>query len=257
MHLRRERFMATQRLSLTALSLLAANLIPLLGVMFAGWSLFELVVLYWLENLVIGAINVLRMATCSPDIEHLRLAQQTAASGAEKPKQVSDLAADLSAVAHVTAGGHHLMKLFFIPFFSVHYGMFCLVHGVFIFVLLGGGGPFGMGPEPFGGLRFQVVSVLSGGLWVALLGLVVSHLFSYIYYFLYLGEYRRTNAAMLMMAPYGRIVVLHVAILFGAFATHLLGQPLVLLLLLIVGKTLLDWSLHRREHRVEDTLHTR
>lgn len=249
--------MPTKRLSLTALALLAANLIPLLGVMFVGWSLFEVVILYWLENLVIGAINVLRMATCAPDIEHLRLAQQAAAAGAETPKQASDLAADLSAVAHVTAVGHHLIKLFFIPFFTVHYGMFCLVHGVFIFVLLGGDGMIGVGPGPFGDLLSRVTSVLSGGLWIALLGLVVSHLFSYIYYFLYLGEYRRTNVAVLMMAPYGRIVVLHVAILFGAFATHLLGQPLVLLLLLIVGKTLLDWSLHQREHRVEDTLHTR
>lgn len=249
--------MPTKRPSLTALALLAANLIPLLGVMFAGWSLFEVVILYWLENLVIGAINVLRMATCAPDIEHLRLAQQAATAGAEKPKQASDSSADLSALANVTAVGHHLIKWFFIPFFTVHYGMFCLVHGVFIFVLLGGDGMIGMGPGPFGGLYSRVTSVLSNGLWIALWGLVVSHLFSYIYYFLYLGEYRRTNVAMLMMAPYGRIVVLHVAILFGAFATHLLGQPLVLLLLLIVGKTLLDWSLHQREHRVEDTLHTR
>lgn len=241
--------MPEHRLTLTAMALLAANLIPLLGVLFAGWSLLEVVVLYWLENLVIGAINVLRMATCSPDIEHLRLAQEAAASDAETPAKMQEVASNLAAAAHVTTFGHHLIKLFFIPFFSVHYGMFCLVHGVFIFVLLGGNGMIGMGPGPFGGLSSHVTSVLSGGLWLALLGLVVSHLFSYVYYFLYLGEYRRTNVAMLMMAPYGRIVVLHVAILFGAFATHLLGQPMILLLLLILGKTILDWSLHQREHR--------
>lgn len=243
--------MPEHRLTLTALALLAANLIPLLGVLFAGWSLLEVVVLYWLENLVIGAINVLRMATCSPDIEHLRLAQEAAASDAETPAKMQEIASNLAAAAQVTAFGHHLMKLFFIPFFSVHYGMFCLVYGVFIFVLLGGNGMIGMGPGPFGGLSSHVTSVLSGGLWLALLGLVVSHLFSYIYYFLFMGEYRRANVAMLMMAPYGRIVVLHVAILFGAFATHLLGQPMVLLLLLILGKMMLDWSLHQREHRTQ------
>ena len=52
-----------------------------------------------------------------------------------------------------------------------------------------------------------------------------------------------------MMAPYGRIVVLHIAILFGAFAIMALGSPLFLLVLLIVGKIALDLKLHRRSHQ--------
>jgi hypothetical protein len=35
-------------------ALIAANLVPLGGVLFAGWSAFEVVFLYWLENLIIG-----------------------------------------------------------------------------------------------------------------------------------------------------------------------------------------------------------
>ena len=39
-------------------------------------------------------------------------------------------------------------KLFFIPFFIFHYGMFCFVHGVFLFAIFDReGGGF----EPFGG----------------------------------------------------------------------------------------------------------
>jgi hypothetical protein len=243
--------MPQYRLSLTGAALLAANLIPLLGVLFAGWSLLEVVTLYWLENLVIGAINILRMATCSPDAEHLRLARQVASSNAAR--SLKDAAENAAEATHVTAVGHHAMKLLFIPFFAVHYGIFWAVHGVFIFALLGDGGLFAFRVGPFGDLSSSVKTLLAGGLWLGLLGSIVSHLFSFFYYFLYRGEYRKTNVAVLMMAPYGRIFVLHVAILLGAFAIHLLGQPIILLLLLILGKTALDWSLHQAEHPMEIT----
>ena len=52
-----------------------------------------------------------------------------------------------------------------------------------------------------------------------------------------------------MVAPYGRIVVLHLAIIFGAFATMALGSPVYLLAILIVGKIMLDLKFHNRAHR--------
>jgi hypothetical protein len=241
------------RLTPSAVALLAANLVPLLGVMFAGWSLLEVVALYWIENLVIGGINVLKMATSAPDPEYLLEREQNILTGELGPPKPP------SPHTAVTTAGHHLVKLLFIPFFAFHYGMFCMVHGVFIFALLGDQGPFGLGQGPFGGLQQEVLALLSGGTLIAILGLIGSHLFSYGYHFLYRGEFRRTNVGLLMMAPYGRIVVLHVAILFGAFATHLLGQPMILLILLIIGKTMLDWTMHQRVHRAlgdETVLHT-
>lgn len=230
------------RIPFSALALTLANLVPLVGVVFAGWSLLEVVALYWLENLIIGAINVLQMATVAPTAEYSL--PQVDEGDRLSPTEPSPPEGKVT----LTAVGHHLSKLFFIPFFVVHYGMFCLVHGVFVFALLGGKGPFAPGPGPFGGLQQPVAALLTGAMWFALIGLIASHLYSYFYHFLYRGEFRRTHVAALMAAPYGRIVVLHVAILFGAFATQLLGQPMFLLLLLIVGKTILDWRLHQRQH---------
>ena len=51
------------------------------------------------------------------------------------------------------------------------------------------------------------------------------------------------------MAPYGRIVVLHLAIIFGAFATMLLGSPVFLLVILVLGKIILDLKMHFRAHQ--------
>ena len=53
---------------------------------------------------------------------------------------------------------------------------------------------------------------------------------------------------MLMSAPYKRIIVLHLAILFGGWGVLALGSPLPVLVILVVLKTALDLKLHLKEH---------
>ena len=84
-------------------TLLIANVLPLFGVLFLGWKIFPLLVLFWLENVVVGVFNVFKMLVASP-----------------------------------TSPGQWVAKLGMIPFFCFHYGMFTLVHGIFVFVLFGG-----------------------------------------------------------------------------------------------------------------------
>ena len=43
--------------------LVVANLVPLVGVLWFGWSLTTIVALYWLENGVVGAFAIARIAT--------------------------------------------------------------------------------------------------------------------------------------------------------------------------------------------------
>ncbi len=224
---------------LPALILIGANLIPLAGVLFWDWSLFQVVALYWLENVMLGALNLLRMLLSSPGREAFAAMQ---VKGRPAPALPMDDKAARTA--------NNVMKCFLMPFFTVHYGIFCFVHGMFVFVLLGkdkGAGHGGM----FSGLPALVEKAAAeGGLW-AVAALAGSHLFSFVYHFLIGGEYRRTSAPLLMMAPYGRIVVLHIAILFGAFAIMALGSPIFLLILLVAGKTILDLTMHLRSHRGE------
>lgn len=188
--------------------LILANLIPLFGALLWGWSILEIVALYWAENLVIGLFTVLRIMAVAPP----------------------------NAPAGLLAG-----KLGLSAFFSVHYGIFCLVHGVFVFSLLGGNRGFG-GPK-------VVLELFGGYLKWALLALVVSHGVSFVRNYLGKGENRETDINAQMFAPYPRIVVLHLAILFGAFVVMAFGQPVLLLAILVIGKTILDLQLHRRAHR--------
>ncbi len=51
--------------SLSSLSLLAANLIPLAAVLFADWRIGDVMLLFWAESAVIGFYNLLKMARIS------------------------------------------------------------------------------------------------------------------------------------------------------------------------------------------------
>ncbi len=182
----------------TGLLLVLANFVPLFGALFWGWSILEIVAVYWAENLVIGGFTLLRILAARP---------------------------------HDAIRGHFIGNLFTGAFFTVHYGIFCLVHGVFVFSLLGDG--------KTGKAVFQ-----GGFLW-ALLALVLSHGVSFVRGYLLAGDWRGTTAQTQMFAPYPRIVVLHLTILLGAFAVQALGSPVWMLVILVVGKTLLDLALHR------------
>lgn len=216
-------------------ALVAVNALPLIGVVLFDWRAFDVVFLYWLENVIIGVINLLKILTCAPDAETLR--EQLAASGNDE--QV----AALEKRAATGRGIVHATKVFFAPFFAVHYGIFCTVHGVFVCVLLGGGGP---GAAPYAP---ALEAIGRPGIQIAAAAMAASHLVSYFVNFLGRGEYRRSLPPTQMIQPYGRVIVLHLAILGAGFLTAALGSPIWLLVLVVVGKTLLDLALHLREHK--------
>ena len=83
----------------------------------------------------------------------------------------------------------------------------------------------------------------------AFAALFASHGVSFVLNFLLGPERQETNLKQLMSAPYGRIFVLHITIIAGGIAVIALGQPIGLLLVLVLVKLGLDVSLHLREHR--------
>jgi len=137
-------------------------------------------------------------------------------------------------------------KLFIVPFFCFHYGLFTLVHGVFVFSLFGG--------KRYGAEGLWVSDLLTMAarefhLWLPIAALLASHLFSFFWNYLYRGEYRRVSLPILMFSPYARVVVLHVTILVGGFGAMALGSPLWALIILLGLKIGIDLAAHLKEHR--------
>jgi hypothetical protein len=167
--------------------LLAANLVPVAGVLLWDWSVFALIVLFWMENVIVGVFFALRMLCADPRDPALWAA-----------------------------------KLFMVPFFCFHYGMFTAIHGVFVFTLFGGKA------YPVQDLRVLEPAARAAaelGLWLPLAALLASHGFSFLWNYLYRGELRHAQLSRLMAKPYGRVVVLHVAIILGGIAAMASSSP--------------------------------
>jgi hypothetical protein len=198
-----------------------------------NWDAFEIVALYWLENVVIGLLHLLKMATCDPDPHQLDMSALGYREADIKEIQAGGWKVDLSLAA---------MKSFFGLFFLLHYGGFCYGHGTFVFLIFDKGSlPSTLGEA----WQFLEREHLFWGV-AALLG---SHLVSYFTNFIGRGEFRRVLPNRLMLQPYARIAVLHVAIIFGGFIVELLDSPLPLLVALIAGKTALDLAFHFHERQ--------
>jgi Family of unknown function (DUF6498) len=231
----------------SAIVLVAFNLIPLAGVLFWGWNVATLLVLYWVENGIVGILNVpkilLARGPAEPGVGALRINGRVS---------TSNVGAAI--------------------FFLIHYGIFWVVHGIFVFSLpafasfaSGGFGGFGDGsiqqlvPDGAGGFVLGSLDPTSSAsvrwpdmtavAWGAL-GLAISHGSSFVVNDLGRREYLRVSPGRQMFAPYGRLVILHLAILLGAFVSLVIGSPVGALVVLVILKTIVDLTLHLREHGV-------
>lgn len=235
---------AFARHRLTSLALVFSNVIPLIGVLFFGWLVFDVVLLYWIENVIIGVFNLVKIICCFPSVDGDADQSSEASPSNLGVKTTAQQQAAEAAQASMESGlGSQLIKFFLVPFFTFHYGMFCFVHGVFIVNILD--------PETEGlGNPFAAASELLRFAWfaIAVLGMLVSHGVSLIHNFFLKGKYRHTHPFILMFSPYGRIVLLHIVILFGAFLTMALGSPIWLLVLFVVLKTIFDLAIHLAAH---------
>lgn len=91
--------MSEFRFTPAILALIVMNLVPLIGVFHFGWDAATIVFLYWLENVIIGLLNIPKIMTCT---------------GGDSPRR--------------SLGG----LLYPSVLFGFHYGLFCFAHYVFL-----------------------------------------------------------------------------------------------------------------------------
>jgi hypothetical protein len=190
------------------LVILILNLVPVAGVLWAGWSPLQLLLLYWIENVAVGVFNALKLR----DYE------------AHRPEVGSPF------------------KLS--NFFMMHYGLFTLVHGVFALVV---------------GLLFATPAT-PGSAWAGLdwlsfagaaLGLAAIHFSDYLRWRAVAG-WNEGSADGQMFAPYGRILVMHLTVLGGAFILAASHAPVAYVALLALLKTFIEagWAMMGRQEAV-------
>ncbi|HVY83509.1 MAG TPA: DUF6498-containing protein [Caulobacterales bacterium] len=182
---------------------IALNLVPIAGVLFWRWDVFTLIFLYWSENVVIGVRTLLSML----------------------------------AAAWTKGGlGAALSTLPLCAFFSVHYGLFCFVHGVFVVSMFSGHDTKGAVDV---GATAQVLETRAFNIAIGFASIVIWQGVQFAL-FLMRGEAKGAAPMALMASPYPRIVALHITILGGGFLVMALGQPVWGLVVLALFKTAFD-----------------
>lgn len=186
--------------ALPLLAVIIGNMTPIFGVLFYDWSLFDIFYLYWAENVLIGGFTAIRML-------------MSAASWG---------------IAMLIG------TLFSVAFFTVHYGMFCFGHGMIIFEIFYKGAVDIGNDENY--LLAYAFDNSQNGFFLALLGITLVVITEGIKNIMEDRREARLPQAI-MFTPYGRMIILHVTIIFGGLAAQSFGAPIWALALLIVLKT--------------------
>lgn len=199
-----------------AVGLVAANLVPLVGVLAFGWTLHSLLVAYWLESGAIGAAYIAKIRR---------------AEGVDDPSAIPDWEFNgKSASSFVGASNAAVAR-----FFAGHYGLFWGAHGLFVVIFY---------PAEFPTLQPAGPSAVV----VAAIGLAIYHAVSYRINYIDGGEYERNGPVTLMIEPYSRVFVLHVTIVIGAIPISWFGAPAGAVAVMVLVKTIFDYRAHKREH---------
>lgn len=182
--------------------LVVLNAVPIYGVLNWGWKSFDLIFLYWLENLIIGVFMILRILI-RPYRHPIEL----------------------------------VFPLFLAPFFAVHFGGFCYVHGMFVV------GLFGQGlTGALAGLEIPEIIVPlieSRNLFWPIMALFGYQMLDWVRDATERGL-GSDSIMQITTSPYRRIIVLHFTILASGFALVALDEPTIGLFVLIALKTVFD-----------------
>jgi hypothetical protein len=211
--------------------LVAAELFPLVGVAFWHWDAFLLLMLYWMDTAIIAFWTIARVATTPREgLSNLRI--NSGGKSSSSPWAVA-------------------------PFFAVHAGAFMAVHFLFLWVIFSGA----WARRIHGPVDFVQVIIIDNRLWLPLAGLMLSRGMSFLFHVIRPQTLQRIEQALFrrpvrlaaraptgsvggeIVALYARVVIMQMAIIFGAFLSTLLGTmaPFVILILL---KTVADVVVH-------------
>lgn len=200
------------------LSLVVANLVPLFGVLCLQWEIFPLLFLYWVETVIIGALNVIKML-----------------------------------VSRSPEPARRLRKMVMIPLFILQFGSFAALYGVALLSMYTEVYATRMGREAnldlYGMSLGQIMRATWGDVWKTALALLASHLFSFLWNYLGKGEFKRMSLRDLDRQPYSRILILHGVILGGGIPILVMGAPIMGVIALVVLKICFDVDGHLRERR--------
>jgi hypothetical protein len=178
--------MFKRRLTIDDFLLTAVNLIPLCGVWFYNWDARQVFIVYCMETVIIGVINVIKMACVTLFV---------------RSKDVWE------------NGGSTSMQSgwLFIFFFIVHYGFFVFVQTQIFFAVSG------LVPDGSLLMKYAKIPALLGAEGkLLLLVFIAYYTLQNVFGFFASGTYKTISMGRLLFEPYMRIFVQQVVVILGS-----------------------------------------
>jgi hypothetical protein len=184
--------------------LILANLIPVYGVWFLGWSAVEVFIVYAMETLIVGMLTLLKMAVATLHrYKHTWYNRGTTT---------------------------RVSGLFFMVFFTLHYGLFAAVQST-IFSQSAEIVPPGKGTMHF---FFHWYEYINKDIAAMLSAFVVGYLAKSFIPFIVSGEYKTVPMMKLMFQPYGRIFIQQITVIIGSmFLSFGFGKGFILVFAMV------------------------
>lgn len=196
--------MFKRKLTIPDFLLILVNLIPLYGVWFEGWDAKEIFIVYCLETVIIGVVNVVKMACITIFV---------------RKKDVWE-----------SNGNTMQSGWFFIFFFIIHYGFFVFVQTQIFF------GVSRMIPDGSMIMNYAKIPELLGHNGkLMLLIFIAYYTVQSIFGFFSSGAYKTVSLGRQMFEPYMRIFVQQFVVILGSmFLTF--GAGKIFILIFIIAK---------------------
>ena len=196
--------MIRRQLTINDLFLILVNLVPLYGVWFEGWNAAMVFLVYCLETVIVGVINVIKMGAVTIFV---------------RPRESWNNQGAISKQP----------GWFFILFFIIHYGFFVFVQTQLFFGVSGL-----VKDDSIFGKYAKIPALLGQEGKLLLLVFIVFHTLQMMLGFFKTGEYKNISLARLMFQPYLRIIVQQFIVIIGSMFLSFGATDIFILVVVVV-----------------------
>lgn len=201
--------MIKRRLTIEDYLLIVINLIPLYGVWFLGWDAKHVFIVYAMETVIVGIINIIKMAIVTIFVNSTHQWQR---------------------------GDKNSMQSgwFFIFFFIIHYGFFVFVQTQLFFKSSSIGKD-----DSFIFNYTQIPSILGDDGKMVLLIFVLYYTAQSFFQFFTNGNYKNISMMRLMFEPYIRIFTQQIIVIIGGMCLAF-GAGKIFILVFVIAKIYME-----------------
>lgn len=180
---------------------LVFNAPTIIGVTFLGWSIPEILMIFWLENIIAGIFCYLKMWRVKKFLKNEKMSASIqdeppqAKLGQKSSKANSGVSSETSVESAIDTAENTIDK------WKTNYGAFTIGHGVFVILIAG----------LFWGFNYQNIQSLGA----AVLWLLIDYAVAFKLGFLDKKMYQKVTVEILASLSQIRLGILHLSLIFG------------------------------------------